>query len=183
MAVDEHARVEGELLMVDTFLNHRVEIDLMLDAGRHLSDLYRDEEIDLVLTAEASGIPPAMACAQVRNIPYVYARKYLGVGDRYALSRTVASPTRGTEYRVEVSRRVIAPGNRVLIVDDFLSGGRTAYALGEIALEAGADVVGFAFLIEKRSQRGRSRLEERGWRVESLLVVDVLSTGTFEVEA
>ena len=79
----------------------------------------------------------------------------------------MVSPTKGTEYRVEVSRRVLGAGHRVLIVDDFLSGGRTAEALGEIAEEAACTVVGFGFAIEKSFQRGRERLANHGWRVRS----------------
>lgn len=168
-------------MLVDDFLNHRVELGLVESAARDLVDRYSGLAIDLVLTAEASGIPPAIACGTLLGAPIVYAKKYLGVGDRYAISRTVASPTRGVEYRVEVSRRAMSPSERVLIVDDFLSGGRTAEALGEIATEAGADVVGFAFLIEKSYEAGRERLERRGWRVESAVSITSLGQGRFEV--
>ncbi|NNC75582.1 MAG: xanthine phosphoribosyltransferase [Acidimicrobiia bacterium] len=180
-AVEQRARVEGGLLMVDGFLNHRVELDIVQTAARELLDRYEATPIDLILTAEASGIPPALACAAELDVPVVYAKKYLGVGDRYAISREVTSPTRGTEYRVEVSRRAISPAERVLIVDDFLSGGRTAEALGEIATEAGAEIVGFGFLIEKSYAEGRERLEVRDWRVESVVSITSLSPTGFEV--
>jgi xanthine phosphoribosyltransferase len=100
----------------------------------------------------------------------IYAKKYPRAhSDRPAFVREVGSPTKGAEYRVEVAHRVLPPGTRALIVDDFLAGGRTAEALGEIVEESGGIVIGLGFVIEKAFVDGRSRLEARGWRVESLL--------------
>jgi xanthine phosphoribosyltransferase len=113
----------------------------------------------------------------VMEIPIVYAKKYLGPGGRYTFSREVASPTKGTEYRVEVARHVLPPGLRVAIVDDFLAGGRTAEALGEIAEEAGCTVLGATFVIEKTFTEGRERLEAHGWTVWSLVQVESLEDG------
>ena len=124
--------------MVDDFLNHRVDPDVMHQIGVDMAKAFVQLSPELVLTAEASGIPPALTCAAELSIPMVYAKKYVGPGNRYTFSREVTSPTKGTEYRVEVARRVMVPGTRVLIVDDFLARGRTAEALGEITLEAAA---------------------------------------------
>ena len=99
----------------------------------------------------------------------VYAKKYLGTGDRYSFAREVTSPTKGVEYRVEVARRVLPPGLRLIIIDDFLARGRTAEALGEIASEAGCELLGFGFAIEKQWQGGRERLERHGWTVHSVV--------------
>ena len=171
------ARVEGELIMVDDFLNHRVEPDLIADVGAAIAAAADGRPVDLVLTAEASGIPPALACALVLGTPLVYAKKYLGTGSRYSYWREVTSPTRGVEYRVEVARRVLAPGKSVLVVDDFLSGGRTAEALGEIAEEAGCEVTGMVFVIEKRWLGGRHRLQEHGWPVSALVTIAAIDRG------
>jgi xanthine phosphoribosyltransferase len=176
-AVDREGRVEGQLLMVDRFLNHRVEPKLLDAIGSDLAERFSGEEPDVVVTAEASGIPPAMASATHLEVPFIYAKKYLGPGDRHVFFREVMSPTRGTEYRVEVSRRVLEAGLRILVVDDFLAGGRTAEALGEIAEEAACSVVGFGFAIEKRFSKGRDRLTAHGWRVESLLEIESLEGG------
>jgi len=119
-AIDSMATVEGPILKVDRFLNHRVEPSLMAGVGRQIAAMLEPLEPDLLLTAEASGIPPALAAGMVMEIPIVYAKKYLGPGGRYTFSREVASPTKGTEYRVEVARHVLPPGLRVAIVDDFL---------------------------------------------------------------
>jgi len=164
--------------MVDEFLNHKVDPDVIRSVGASLADLIKPWEVDLILTAEASGIPPALACALHTNIPVVYAKKYVGPGNRYTFGRDVVSPTKGAEYRVEVSRRVLEPGTRLAIVDDFLSGGRTAEALGEIALEAGCQPVGFAFAIEKSFTPGRQRLKDHGWTVKSLVKVLSIEDGT-----
>lgn len=181
-AIVERGRIEGTLLKVDDFLNHRVEPNLMRSIGEDLANRFRDRGPDLVLTAEASGIPPGLACAFALDVPVVYAKKFLGIGDRNAFWREVASPTKGTEYRVEVSRRVLGAGLRVLIVDDFLSGGRTAEALGQITEEAASEVVGLAFVIEKSFAGGRRRLEEHGWRVEALARVASLDGGRIQLE-
>lgn len=173
----ERARVEGDLLRVDEFLNHRVEPSLMREVGEGLAALLLPFQPTLVLTAEASGIAPALETAYVLGLPMVYAKKFVGLGDRYTFSREVVSPTKGTEYRVEVARRVLEPGQRVAVVDDFLSGGRTAEALGEIAEEAGCEVAGFGFVISKEFTPGRDRLEAHGWEVRALIQVKSLEGG------
>lgn len=173
----DRARVEGSLVMVDDFINHRVEPAVMRTVGADLAAAYRDLAPQLILTAEASGIPPAAAVGDALGIPYVYAKKYLGTGSRYTYYREVTSPTKGTEYRVEVARRLLEPGLRVLVVDDFLSGGRTAMALGEITEEAGCELVGFGFIIEKSYMAGRRMLDERGWRVHSLVRIAGVDAG------
>lgn len=176
-AIAELGSVEGDLLRVDTFLNHRVDPTIMKQVGAELSHLLASHAPDLLLTAEASGIPPAMAAAAELCLPVVYAKKYVGPGDRYSFSRVVSSPTKGIEYRVEVARRVLQPGWRVAVIDDFLAGGRTAEALGEIAEEAGCQTIGLAFVIEKAFSGGRHRLEAHGWPVWSLVTIEALERG------
>jgi xanthine phosphoribosyltransferase len=176
-AIELLATVDGPILKVDRFLNHRVEPALMANVGAELATLLRPLEPDLLLTAEASGIPPALAAGIEMNLPIVYAKKYLGPGERYTFSREVVSPTKGTEYRVEVARHVLDAGLRVVIIDDFLAGGRTAEALGEIAEEAGCTVLGTVFVIEKTYTEGRARLERHGWPVWALVRVESLANG------
>ena len=182
-AVLDRARVDGSLVMVDDFINHRVEPTIMRAIGQGLADAFRDLAPQLILTAEASGIPPAAMTSDILGIPYVYAKKYLGTGNRYAFFREVASPTKGTEYRVEVARRMLEPGQRVLVIDDFLSGGRTAQALGEITQEAGCDLVGMGFIIEKTFMAGRSILDAHGWHVHSLVRIASIADGVVRLHA
>jgi xanthine phosphoribosyltransferase len=181
-AIHDRGRVEGPLLKVDDFLNHRVEPLLMRAVGEDIADTFADRAPDLVLTAEASGIPPAQETAAALGIPYVYAKKYpRGDAVRPAWVRAVSSPTKGVEYRVEVAHRALESGASILVVDDFLSRGRTAEALGEIIEEAGCRPVGFAFVIEKAFMDGRQRLEQHGWPVESLAIVTSLENGMIEL--
>jgi xanthine phosphoribosyltransferase len=176
-AIMRWGRVEGTLLKVDDFLNHRVDPELITVVGNSLADRFAATRPDLVLTAEASGIAPALACALRLRLPMVFAKKYLGPGSRDVHFREVYSPTRRMEYRVEVFRRALSPGLRVLVIDDFLAGGRTAEALGEIAEEAHCAVVGLGFAIEKAFQEGRPRLAAHGWRVDALARVASLDGG------
>lgn len=174
----ERGRVEGSLVKVDDFLNHRVDPVLMDLIGTDLAGRWRSSQPALVLTAEASGIPPALATAHHLGVPMVYAKKYPRTAtERPSFVREVSSPTKGTEYRVEVARRQLPPGLRLVVIDDFLSGGRTAEALGDIAEEAGCQVAGFGFVIEKSFMDGRHRLERRGWTVDSLLHIRSLDGG------
>jgi len=180
-AVVSEGRVEGQLLMVDGFLNHRVDPALLRAIGEELADTYASASPDMVLTAEASGIPPAINSAAHLGVPMVYAKKYLGPGDRHVYAREVVSPTRGAEYRVEIARRVLGAGLRVLIIDDFLAGGRTAEALGEIVEEAACTVIGFGFAIEKRFTGGGNRLKAHGWPVHSLVEITSLDGGVISL--
>lgn len=167
-ALNELSSVDGDIVKVDGFLNHRVRPDIMGEVGERIAAAMRPYAPDLILTAEASGIPPAAATAALLDLPYVYAKKFLGVGNRYSFGREVSSPTKGTEYRVEVARHCLEAGLRVVIVDDFLSGGRTAQALGDIAEEAGCEILAMMFVIEKGFAPGRALLEQRGWPVFAL---------------
>ncbi|MEE8498203.1 MAG: xanthine phosphoribosyltransferase [Acidimicrobiia bacterium] len=181
-ALLDRGRVEDSLLKVDDFLNHRVEPSLLTAIGETLATAFAEASPELVLTAEASGIPPAMTTSAALGIPFVYAKKYpRSDAVRPAYVRAVSSPTKGVEYSVEVARKVLPQGCRVLVVDDFLSRGRTAEALGEIVLEAEAELVGLGFVVEKSFMEGRARLETHGWRVESVAIVSSLEDGVVSV--
>ncbi len=180
-AVERHSRVEGNLLLVDEFLNHRVDPGVLADIGASFSACFGPSAPDAIITAEASGIPPAIATGLALRVPVVYAKKFLGPGDRYAYFREVVSPTKGAEYRVEVARRLLQAGQRMIVLDDFLSGGRTAEALGDIIEEAGSTVAGMGFVIEKTYMEGRSRLENHGWEVHSLVKVHSLDDGVMRL--
>ncbi|HDH03409.1 MAG TPA: xanthine phosphoribosyltransferase, partial [Actinobacteria bacterium] len=160
--IAEEATVKGDIVLVDHFLNHRVDPEVMLEVGKRVKALAEGLEPDVILTAEASGIPPAMAASLATGIPMIYAKKYVTPGERTSYWREVSSTTKGFEYRIEVRDHVLS-GGRVLIVDDFLNQGRTALALGEIVEEAGGEVLGVVFVVEKSWVGGRQRIEERGW--------------------
>lgn len=176
-AIRDEGRVVDGLVKVDRFLNHRVRPDVLREVGTTIGDVVARWGADLLLTAEASGIPPALAASLATGIPTVYAKKYVGPGRRRTFGREITSPTKGFEYRVEVARHLVDPGQRVAVVDDFLSGGRTAVALVEIAREAGAEVLGGVFVIEKGWMPGRSRLEAANCPTHSLVTVASVDGG------
>jgi xanthine phosphoribosyltransferase len=172
------ATVENDrILKIDHFLNHRIEPAFMTAMGEALADRIRAFAPDLLLTAEASGIAPALATAVALGRPLVYAKKYSPVVEAPALSRVVPSPTKGGEMRLVVAARYVQAGMRVAIVDDFLANGKTAVALAEIVGDAGATPVVAGFLVEKLFQGGRAGLEALGIPVATLAQVARLQDG------
>ncbi|HYP40979.1 MAG TPA: xanthine phosphoribosyltransferase [Chloroflexia bacterium] len=174
----EEAAVENDrILKIDHFLNHRIEPAFMSAMGNALAERIGPFAPDLLLTAEASGIAPALATAYALDVPLVYAKKYAPVVEPPALSRIVPSPTKGGEMRLVVSARYLQEGMRVALVDDFLANGKTAIALAEIVGDAGAQTVVAGFLVEKLFQAGRAGLEELGIPVIALAQVQRLEQG------
>jgi xanthine phosphoribosyltransferase len=172
--VEEATVVDGRILKIDHFLNHRIEPAFMAAMGGALAERLRRFEPDLVLTAEASGIAPALAAATALGVPMVYAKKYGPVVETPALARVVPSPTKGGETKLVVSGRYLGAGMRVAIVDDFLANGKTALALAEIVADAGAVTVAAGFLVEKLFQQGRAPLEALGIPIVALAQVERL---------
>lgn len=175
--VAEATVVEDRILKIDHFLNHRIEPAFMRAMGEALAARIRPYEPTLVLTAEASGIAPALAVAMMLDIPLVYAKKYAPVVETPALSRIVPSPTKGGETKLVVSGRYLTAGARVALVDDFLANGRTALALAEIVADAGATTVAAGFLVEKIFQHGRLPLARLGIPIATLAQVERLQNG------
>ena len=175
--ISERSSVNGDIVNVDTFLNHRVDASLMGEIGRRIARIAAPLRPDVLVTAEASGIPPALTTASVLEVPMIYAKKYVLPGPRQAVSREVASATKGFEYTIEIRRRVIDTGLRALVVDDFLARGRTAVALGEIIEEIGCRMLGAVFVIEKGWVGGRRLLEDRGWPVWSVINITSVEGG------
>lgn len=175
--VAEATVVDDRILKIDHFLNHRIEPAFMRAMGEALAARIRRFEPTLVLTAEASGIAPALAVAMMLDLPLVYAKKYAPVVETPALSRIVPSPTKGGETKLAVSGRYLTAGARVALVDDFLANGRTALALAEIVADAGASTVVAAFLVEKLFQEGRAPLAALEIPIATLAQVERLQGG------
>ena len=173
----ERAGVSGDIVNVDTFINHRVDLEVMAEIAGRTAEIAAPLRPDVIVTAEASGIPPALMTAAELELPVVYAKKYVLAGPRQAVSREVSSATKGFEYTIEIRRRVLEPGLRALVVDDFLAQGRTAAALGEIIEELGCVMLGAVFAVEKAWTGGRTRLEERGWPVWSVINIASVEGG------
>jgi xanthine phosphoribosyltransferase len=175
--VAEATVVGDRILKIDHFLNHRVEPSFMAAMGAAMADRIRPFAPDIVLTAEASGIAPALAVATALDVPLVYAKKYSPDVEAPALSRVVPSPTKGGQTRLVISGRYLTAGMRVAIVDDFLANGRTALALAEIVADADARVVVAGFIVEKLFQGGRVEIERREIPVATLAQVERLEAG------
>ncbi len=166
----ESGKVVSDLVIVDSFLNHRTDPELMSKVGTWLAQ--RLGSFDVVVTAEASGIPAAYATAQAGGVNFIYAKKQnRRLDPELHLIRQISSPTKGGMTWITIRKELLGEGQDVLIVDDFLSRGRTAQALGSMMEEGGNRVAGFAFVIEKTFTGGRKLLEKHGWRVESAAII------------
>ena len=176
--IEAEATVIGDqILKIDHFLNHRIEPSFITEMGQELARRLAQFEPTVILTAEASGIAPGLVVAQALNVPLVYAKKYAPQVESPAIARIIPSPTKGGETKLVLSQRYIVPTDRVVIVDDFLSNGRTAVALVEMAREAGATVLCASFIVEKRFKKGHAAIEALGVPVCTLAQVEALENG------
>lgn len=176
-ALKERIRREGQnlgggILKVDSFINHQVDPALMLAVGGALAAHFGALGITKVLTAEISGIAPALTTALALGVPVVYGRKTKPItmpADIYMAS--APSHTKGQEVQLMVSPEFLGSQDKVLIIDDFLATGDTILALVRLAQAAGAEVIGVGAVIEKSFEGGRAKLEAMGLRVRSLAVI------------
>ena len=173
---------EGNVLKVDSFLNHQMDIRLFEEIGREFKRRFRDEEITKILTIEASGIGIACIAAQSFHVPVVFAKKTKTkniAGDVY-VSR-VESYTHGRIYEIIVSKDFLKQEDRVLLIDDFLANGKALEGLADLVHQAGADLVGAGVVIEKGFQPGGEIIRSKGIRLESLAIVDAMDEKTGEI--
>lgn len=169
----EGQNLGGGILKVDSFLNHQVDSGLMALMGREFARRFGYLRPTKVLTAEISGIAPALQTGVALDVPVIFARKIRSVTlPRNTYERRVPSRTKGGETLLLVSPEFLRPGDRVVVIDDFLATGQTAEALASIVQEARATLVGMGFVIEKSFEGGRARLEPLGVPIESLAVVE-----------
>src|SRR5512136_2364402 len=157
------------ILKVDSFINHQVDAGLMDACGQELARRFRDIGATKVLTAEISGIAPAVSAAFHLRLPVVYARKHkpITMPDQVFLTLS-PSHTKGRMVELIVSPEYLGHGEKVLIIDDFLASGATILGLARLAKAAGAEVVGIGALIEKSFEGGREALKSLGLPIESL---------------
>lgn len=172
----------GNVLKVDSFLNHQMDIELFSEFGKEFKRRFEGEEINKILTIEASGIGIACIVAQSFGVPVVFAKKSQSkniAGEVY--SSKVQSYTHGRIYDIIVSKKFLGPEDKVLIIDDFMANGAAMDGLLEVIRESGAHVVGAGSVIEKGFQGGGERLRREGLRVESLAIVDRMDEKTGEI--
>ena len=173
---------EGNVLKVDSFLNHQMDIKLFEEIGKEFKRRFAGEEINKILTIEASGIGIACVVAQSFDVPVVFAKKTKTkniAGDVY--TSKVESYTHGRVYDIIVSKEFLGKGDRVLLIDDFLANGKALEGLIGIINAAGATVEGIGIAIEKGFQNGGAEIRARGLRLESLAIVDKMDCETGEI--
>jgi len=166
----------GNVLKVDSFLNHQMDIDLINKIGQEFKRLFADEPITKILTIEASGIGIACLTAQYFNVPVVFAKKSQSInleGDVY--STKVESFTHKREYDVILSKKFLTAEDHVLIIDDFLANGCALRGLIDIVNYSGATIAGAGIVIEKGFQCGGKVIRETGIRLESLAIIESMT--------
>lgn len=180
--IEEGEVYEGNILKVDCFLNHQIDVPFLREVGKEVHRLFSDCEVNKILTIESSGIAIGSMVAQEFGCPLVFAKKNKTkniAGDVY--STLVESFTHGTTYQVLISKRFLGEGDKVLIVDDFLAIGNALNGLIKMVQDSGAELVGCSAVIEKGYQHGGDKLREQGIRVESLAIIESMNHETGEV--
>lgn len=175
----EGTAIGSEIVKVDGFLNHCIDVAFMEEVGEEFKRRFGDCGINKILTVESSGI--AVACMTARYFgypPVVFAKKAKpSTMTEDAYTAEARSFTKGTVSEFRVSEKFLEKGDRILIIDDFLARGGAALALTAIAEQAGAEIAGIGAVIEKGFQGGSDKLREKGYRVESLAVIDKIEDG------
>ncbi len=166
----------GNVLKVDSFLNHQMDIELFGEIGKEFARRFADSEITKILTIEASGIGIACIAAQSFQVPVVFAKKNQTkniAGEVY--TSQVESFTHGRIYDIIVSKQFLRPEDKILIIDDFLANGAALLGLSKLVRDAGATLAGAGIVIEKGFQEGGKLVRGSGVRVESLAIIDSMS--------
>ena len=173
---------KGNVLKVDSFLNHQLDIKLYNEMGKEFKRLFADKNITKILTIEASGIGIAAITAQYFDVPVVFAKKSQSINlDGSTYNTKIQSFTHNRVYDVIVSKKYLSSEDHVLIIDDFLANGCAVNGLIEIIESSGASIEGIGIAIEKGFQDGGKSLRERGYQVESLAIVESMNDETGEI--
>lgn len=179
--LEEKIRQEGkvigtDILKVDMFLNHQIDVNLLDEMGKEFYRLFKDKGVNKILTVESSGIAIAVMAAKYFNVPVVFAKKanHKNVGTDLYTAKS-HSFTHGKDYNMAVSKKYLSSEDNILIIDDFLAGGNASFAMLDILNQSGANLVGIGIAIEKGFQDGGKKLREMGIEVESLAIVDGMS--------
>lgn len=173
---------EGNVLKVDSFLNHQMDIELFNEMGKEFKRLFEGKKTNKILTIEASGIGIACVVAQHFNVPVVFAKKAKSINlDGEMLTTKIQSFTHNKVYDVIVSKKFLSSEDHVLIIDDFLANGCALLGLIDLVTNAGATVEGIGIAIEKGFQKGGELIREKGIQLESLAIVESMDANTGEI--
>ncbi len=166
----------GDILKVDCFLNHCLDVLFLLEMGKEIARLYEGAGVNKILTIETSGIPIAFAAAQFINVPVVFVKKdKSGNISNNVYSSRVESFTKKNVYDAVVSKEFLGKEDKVLVIDDFLAKGNALNGIMDILSQAGAELVGCAIAIEKGFQGGGDELRAKGVRVDSLAIIESMT--------
>ena len=178
--IRKDGKVKGtDVLKVDSFLNHQMDVELFAEIGKEFKRRFAGCEINKILTIEASGIGIACITAQYFDCPVIFAKKTQTkniAGEVY--TSKVESFTHGRVYDIIVAKEFLGPGDKVLLIDDFLANGAALEGLAQLVKDAGAELVGAGIVIEKAFQPGGDRLRAKGLRIEALARVQSMNEET-----
>ena len=167
---------EGNVLKVDSFINHQMDIKLFEEMAKEWKRLFADKKINKILTIEASGIGIAAIVAREFDVPVVFAKKSKSINlDDNNFSTKIQSFTHSKIYDVIVSKKFLSPEDHILIIDDFLANGCALLGLTDLVESAGATVEGIGIAIEKGFQQGGKIIREKGYQLESLAIVESMN--------
>jgi xanthine phosphoribosyltransferase len=174
---------QGNILKIDNFLNHQIDIDIMRQIAYELKRRFRGVEVNKILTIEASGIAIATMLGHVYDVPIVFAKKSETANstDNKYMSQAY-SFTNKKMNNVLVSKPYLHATDKVLIVDDFLADGQAMHALIDLVHQAGGEVVGIGIAVEKGQQKGGAMLREEGYHLESIAIIDEMNWETQEIK-
>ena len=172
---------EGNILKVDSFLNHQLNPEFLYQMGEEFYRLFKDKEITRILTIEASGIAIAVMAALVFKVPLVFAKKTESLNlDKDIYTSKVFSYTKNKEYNIMISKKYLHKNDKILIIDDFLAEGNAMKGLIDVAEQSGAQIAGIGIAIEKGFQQGGKNLRAKGYNLESLAIVDELKPNSIK---
>ena len=174
--------LEGGILKVDSFINHQMDPLLMMEMAKEFVERFKDSDIDKVITVEASGIAPAIMVAYLMKVPVVFAKKKIPSTMNGILKSEVFSFTKSRSYNICISDSFLQKGEKCLFIDDFLANGNAATGILDLAAQAGAEIVGMGFLIEKSFQAGGRMLRDKGIHVESLAIIESLDNCEIKIK-
>ena len=174
---------DGDIIQVDMFLNHCLDVDLIADIGSALAKRFKGEKVTKVLTAESSGIAIAVFVAKALGVPAVYAKKFqTGYIDPSVYSTEVHSFSMEKSFTLRVSRRYLSEDDRVLLIDDILSSGQGVLGLLDLVSQAGGEIAGLGVAIEKATKDGGRVLRQMGLRVEALATIERVENGVITLK-
>lgn len=172
---------DGNILKVDSFLNHQLNPDFLYQMGEEFYRLFKDQGITKILTIEVSGIAIALMAALIYKVPVVFAKKTESLNlDKDIYVSKVFSYTKNKEYNIMISKRYLGENDKILIIDDFLAEGNAMRGLIDVANQSGAEVKGIGIAIEKGFQKGGQILRSEGYNLKSLAIVDELKNGNIK---